>query len=336
MIHLKDFATISGAFEHSRRKLEHLQLEISGVLGPVKEHVAVFAVGSYGRLEAHPEVSDYEWITVFDDHLVSIHEAGACQARLAEYFAYVFGRSSLSINKTFGEVATLANLCANVGGEADSNRTLTYRMLVLAEGTPLIRNAAYGAIINGLATTYGSAGTAGHRLLSLATDIARYWRTLRIDYKHKVDEKRLPWAVRNLKLRSARRLWYFSLALDFLARAPRIAYERARSFDVAAVRDYLEGMAGSPVHRLVTACRVLNVPDPAVATLLQHYEAVQSALASRSVRKHLDALPNEQRFDDAIYEPIRAACATLHTQAAQVAVDLPPDKRLQLLEMFLL
>src|SRR5712691_5546810 len=65
----------------------------------------------------------------------------------------------------------------------------TAPILALTEGRPLAENRAYDLALQTLAQAYGATHTAGHRLLSLATDIARYWRTLRIDYKYKVDEE---------------------------------------------------------------------------------------------------------------------------------------------------
>src|ERR1700741_4384193 len=85
---------------------------LSAVRGPT-DHVCVLAVGSYGRLEAHPEVSDFEWITVYDDSLVGKDEARQFQADLTGFLADVFGRNRLSINKTFGDICSISDLCTN-------------------------------------------------------------------------------------------------------------------------------------------------------------------------------------------------------------------------------
>src|ERR1700682_715845 len=77
--------------------------------------------------------------------------------------------------------------CERCFPTADTNQTLTSRMLTLAEGQTLT-STAHATVIRGLARTYGGTHTSGHRLLSLATEVARYWRTLPIDYKFKVDE----------------------------------------------------------------------------------------------------------------------------------------------------
>ncbi len=163
-------------------------------------------------------------------------------------------------------------LTTNVGGEADTNRALTYRMLALSEGQPINDSPAHKKIIRRLAETYGRSHTAGHRLLSLATDIARYWRTLRIDYKHKVDERKKPWAVRALKLRSARRIGYFSSALHLVAFGPRFDYEKETSFELSKVEDFMMRMAGTPVIRLLEAGAHMHADAALTKSLLEAYD----------------------------------------------------------------
>jgi hypothetical protein len=47
-------------------------------------------------------------------------------------------------------------------------------------------------------------------VLSLVNDIARYFRTLCIEYKGKVDGEEKDWSTRNMKLRYSRKFWYFA------------------------------------------------------------------------------------------------------------------------------
>jgi hypothetical protein len=325
------------ASERSSRKcLDRLCRELPDKLSGPIEFICVYVVGSYGRMEAHASLSDFEWITVYDERLVAVEEARRFQADLTGYFADVFGRSALSINKTFGEICSIGDLCTNVGGEADTNRTLTFRMLVLAEGTPLLRNAAYEKILQGLAETYSGSFTAGHRLLSLATDLARYWRTLRIDYKHKVDEDRKPWAVRNLKLRSYRRFWFFSSAMHFLAFGPRINYAERQRFHVPDVVAFMQTMGGNPVQRFVTAARKLGIPECEFEKLLELYNSIHAQLGDPAVRHELAQLDGYQRFPNPVYESVRSKCSALHSHLAEFVLALPSEPRRQFLEMFLL
>lgn len=56
-------------------------------------------------------------------------------------------------------------------------------------------------------------------MLSLCNDIGRYYRTLCIEYKAKIDVEDKDWCTRNLKLRHSRKLWYFSSMMSIVALA---------------------------------------------------------------------------------------------------------------------
>lgn len=209
-------------------------------------------------------------------------------------------------------------------------------MLILTEGCPLLPTAAYDQVISLLAKVYAGTSTAGHRLLSLATEIARYWRTLRIDYKFKVDELGKPWGVRSLKLRSARRLSYLASAVHFVAFGPRIHYAGAHRFGLLAVADFMKTLGGSPVARLLEATRKLGGGDGELERVLNLYDSIHRELGKPEVRAHLDRPNAEYRFDDDIYELLRRQVRDLHSALADYVVHLPKEPRQQLIEMFLL
>jgi hypothetical protein len=209
-------------------------------------------------------------------------------------------------------------------------------MLALIEGTPLVRNDAYNKILHGLATTYGSSFTAGHRLLSLATDVARYYRTMRIDYKFKVDEGGKTWAVRNMKLRSARRISYLSSMLHFVAQGPRIQYDVQREFDVGDVFRFMLDMNGNPGQRLLSSAARLGGGRSEIESVLSLYNVIHAQLSDPALRQHLENLDTRRKFDDRVYESIRANCSALHKAAAELILSLDGEQGRELLEMFLL
>lgn len=278
-------------------------------------------------------LSDFEWMTIYDDRHVAKEEAVVAQAELTTVFAKEFGRERLSIGKTFGEVAARSALLTNVGGEADTNQTLTYRMLTLAEGRTLTEDA-HEAVIAGLAQTYGGSHTAGHRLLSLATEIARYWRTLRIDYKYKVDESRKPWAVRSMKLRSFRRFWFFASALHFLAFGPRVS--PPGRLDVEAVQQFMNTMGGNPAARFIRATERLGVAEQNTRKLLTTYDDIHRRLADPLVRDVLDELAAADMEKNQVFVQIRERTRELHRLMAEVVLDLRQPHRREIVEMFLL
>jgi hypothetical protein len=333
MIDLNDFDSLAAAEAHSVETLSRVKARVEMIPTLVEGLADVIAVGSYGRGEAVPQVSDFEWITIYDDRLVAREEAIVLQAELTRGFADVFGRSRLSISKTFGEVAELSALGTNVGGEADSNQTLTYRMLTIAEGRSLTA-AAHDKVIDALARTYGRTHTAGHRLLSLATEIARYWRTLRIDYKFKVDENRKPWALRNMKLRSYRRFWYFASAIHFVAFGPR-ATAPAR-IEVGEGKKFLTDMGGNPAMRFLLASDKLEIDPERVGRMLRTYDAIHRRCALDRTRAVLEALPADEMENEPVFTELREFCRDLHHQMAEMVISLGESPRREMLEMFLL
>ena len=274
-----------------------------------------------------------KWITIYDDRYVAKEEAIVAQAELTATFANEFGRERLSISKTFGEVAARSALLTNVGGEADTNQTLTYRMLTLAEGRTLTDDAHAG-VIAGLAETYGGTHTAGHRLLSLATEIARYWRTLRIDYKYKVDESRKPWALRSIKLRSFRRFWYFSSVLHFLARGPRV--NRPGRLDAGAVEEFMKTMGGNPAIRFIQAAEELGVDEQMTRKVLATYDEIHRRSADPDVRRVLDKLLAVDMEKQPVFVEIRELTRELHRLMADVVLKLRRPHLQEIVEMFLL
>lgn len=213
---------------------------------------------------------------------------------------------------------------------------LTYRVLTLTEGLPLSPGRGHERVLRALAGVYAGSQTAGHRLLSLATELARYYRAVRASYKYKVDEEGKPWAVRAIKNRSYRRLAFVSSALHFAAAGPRIDYRVRKLFDLDEVASFMGSMRETPSVRLLEALTGLEVDPEAVGRVLVIYEQIHSALASAETRRTLDGISAPDRFGHPVYEPLRTACAALHTSLAQLILGLPRQPRQELVEMFLL
>lgn len=342
MITSKEYPNVTKAILHSKEIFNKANGFLTSKKSSLDEHICVFLVGSYGRYEADNKSSDIEWLVVYDDARVSIQEANIFQANITESFANLVGRKRLSIGKTFGEVISKSDLSTNIGGIADTSRTLTYRMLCLAEGTPLVKNTLYDDILNDLTIVYGGSHTAGHRMLSFATDISRYWRTLRIDYKQKVDEQKKPWAVRGLKLRGARRYWYFSMIMHFIAFGPRLDRNEGAvkyqidKFDFEEVKEFMSGLSNNPTERIILSSQKINIENQLLVNLLKIYEQYFEIISNFDIRKDLDLLDFEKRYDNNDYLKLKKACIELHSCMSEIVINLPDFHRKQMIEMFLL
>lgn len=254
---------------------------------------------------------------------------------MTRIFADIFGRERLSVNKTFGPLCDFSDLGALVGGLSETNQMLTYRVLILTEGRPLSPGRGYDRTVAALASVYARSHTAGHRLLSLANELSRYYRAVRAAYKYKVDDERKPWAVRSIKNRSYRRVAFFTSAIQFVAFGPRIEYAKSRLFDLEEVAAFMKSMHATPSDRYATGISRVNAQHELYSQPMAIYERIHAALGSSNTRRHLDNLSIEQ-YDDPVFEPIHADCVALQTALARVVSNLPADAQGQLLEMFLL
>src|ERR1700682_6174268 len=120
-IDIEEFQSLASAEEHSAQTISRLTIAVTKIQTLVPELIDVIVVGSYGRGESTQDVSDLEWIVIYDDKLVAREEAVVVQSDLTKCFAREFGRERLSIGKTFGEVAALSALLTNSGHKPDAD-----------------------------------------------------------------------------------------------------------------------------------------------------------------------------------------------------------------------
>lgn len=269
---------------------------------------ASFALGSLGRLEASAE-SDLDLAFIYDGARVSPAEAGRLRERVIACLCDGFDVPQ----KTFDHAVDLRSLTRNIGGRVDTNETLTYRALLLTEGAWLA--GAGRDTKHTVFRTYADAQISrGRFLTSLGNDLHRYYRTLCMDYRHKVEELDKSWAIRVLKLRHSRKLWHLAnLALQCWA-VDAIDDDAARDVSLAA-------RVGWPsLLRLLTALEHFGAPELAREPFLC-FDQFLAALATAEIRDELLHLDYERREASDIYRELHANATRLDAAAEQI-VDL--------------
>lgn len=277
----------------SREQLERARASLAGSGEP---GLAVFAFGSLGRMEASSQ-SDLDLAFLFDGDRV---ERTRAEARRSEVVARLREVLALPIpEKTFDQAIDLRALTRNIGGKHDTNETLTYRALLLTEGAWLDAAEEGRVMKEAVFSAYADAIISRGRFLgSLGNDLHRYYRTLCMDYRHKVEELDKSWAIRVVKLRHSRKLWHLAnLALQcWLVDA--VADDQARDGMLAR---WIEGPS---LLRLLGAMTHFGEASLCVPVFRCH-DAFLRALAHADVRDELAGLDYESREGSAIYRALR-------------------------------
>lgn len=258
--------------------------------------LAIFAFGSLGRFEASSQ-SDLDLAFLYDGARIDRERA---ELRRRDVVARLRTELALPIpEKTFDQAIDLRALTSNIGGRLDTNETLTYRALLLTEGAWLDDAEAGRAMKEAVFSAYADATISRGRFLgSLGNDLHRYYRTLCMDYRHKVEELDKSWAIRVVKLRHSRKLWHLAnLALQCWM-VDAIADDQERDVCLAS-------RIGWPsLVRLYGALEHFGAPELA-AEVFECHEVFLSALGRADVREALAELDYEGREDSAIYRSLR-------------------------------
>jgi predicted nucleotidyltransferase len=264
----------------SEGKLSDLRWSLAPV---TPDGVSVLTFGSYARGEASPN-SDLDYLLVFEgaEPAEEPECAAAIRAAIEEHVPIEPGSGG-----PFGGHIASADLLRNVGGNDDTNKAITRRILLLLEGDWLCcGNESFSALRRALIEKYvGEEPTKDHQLtLFLLNDIIRYWRTITVDYAFKVTEEGKDWGLRNIKLMYSRKLMYAS---GLFGVAMTVDRSRNRKVDFLSeyfaipVVDRIKGIAGETEARRV----------------MELYDDFLNKLEQKSVRDHLKSLKPSQRGD---------------------------------------
>ncbi|WP_375267827.1 nucleotidyltransferase domain-containing protein [Phenylobacterium sp.] len=193
----------------------------------------------------------------------------------------------------FDSCIPIGELLNNFGGEHDTNKTITRRMLYLLEGEYLTNEPEFRRIRRDIIQRYVSETREDRHLAQyLLNDIIRYWRTITVDYAFKTQDAGKPWAIRNIKLVFSRKLIYAS-GLFSVAMTP----DRGQDEKIAIIEELF---SMTPLDRMSEICGTDQVEG-----LRDCYDKFLAWMDDEKTRQHLEALPKTDRDSDDVFREIK-------------------------------
>lgn len=276
----------------------------------------VVVFGSLAR-EEWTSQSDLDWTYLIDGQANSDHLtiAQAIKRELEDKFR------EPSPHGAFASLVFSHELVHKIGGQDDTNRNTTQRMLLLLESVAIGSKAqeAYERVVRAVIGRYLEEDA--HLLTSngqkykvprfLLNDIVRFWRMMAVDFASKQrDRGGKGWGLRNLKLRMSRKLLFASGLLTCFgchfdpAAAPVLGASPGEL--QADLIGYLRKQFRlTPLDVFANGATLYEIPEVATKLLFKSYDEFLGMLQDDVLRKHLDDLRAENADRDRVFGEVR-------------------------------
>lgn len=302
-----DWPFITRAREEAVGAIDRLR---SGLEGHLPPNVSFVVYGSLARRE-FTAGSDIDWTLLLDGPASPAHR----EAELAlGPILRDLGFASPNPVGSFGGLTVSHDLIHKIGGEDDTNRNTTQRILLLLESLPIGDETGYQGVVRNVLRRYieedllGPADSPYRVPRFLQNDVARYWRTMTVDFAHKRRVRGSGWALRTVKLRMSRKLIYaagllscFSCETEFGQHA-----EEGSRADTVRVVAHLERLVRKTPLDIIAGfvLKYFGECSDYGRELFGAYDEFLGILGDDR-RFHLDGLAADVAMHDAVYEQAR-------------------------------
>jgi predicted nucleotidyltransferase len=299
----------------TREELDQLlSKEISGY---TSEDTSLVVFGSLARGEWTSR-SDLDWTYLIDggansDHLVIAQNINEVLEKA--------GFQRPGPTETFGNMAFSHDLVHQIGGQNDTNKNTTRRILLLLESRAIgKRTDAYERVIRGVINRYLEEDN--HLLTHdskryrvprfLLNDIVRFWRTMAVDFASKQrDRAGKGWGLRNAKLRMSRKLIFasgllvcFSAYLDPDLQT-KISTDQKDGIKLTLLQHIRDCVRLTPLEILAKSMERYGVSQSIAKNLFDAYTEFLKLLSDDKSRTALENLRSSDSRTDPTFRKIR-------------------------------
>lgn len=308
----------ANALDRRQRLDQILTKEVSKPYSYASEAASLVVFGSLGRGE-WTKSSDLDWTYLVDGQVNSDHLGIALKIQdVLENHKNEFrspGKTGI-----FGNLAFSHEIVHQIGGQADTNKNTTQRILLLLESCAIGPEVgAYDRVLSAVINRYLEEDT--HLLTEdskayrvprfLLNDIVRFWRTMAVDFASKQrDRGDKGWGLRNAKLRMSRKLIFASgLLLCFSCHLdPKLQATISTAKDVIKqnlVNHIREFVRQSPLEIVARCLPLYSVSEQTQTDFFTSYSNFLELLDDDKARKHLEDLRAEDSSTDPIFKEVR-------------------------------
>jgi hypothetical protein len=324
------WSNIQSAQTRTERIVQRLSEVIAAIPGPDSD-TSVVAHGSVARYEC-TRGSDLDWTLLVDAQANSDHQDILLEIRRhlkpvneeGRAFFDNLGLRAPGQEGTFGELAFSQPLVHYIGGEDDSNSNTTRRLLLLLEAIPVSRRReAFDRVRKNILKRYlvedrglfhpSVDGESRWIPLFLLNDLARYWRTMAVDFAYKqFNRGNKGYAIRSIKLGTSRKLLFASGLLACFWCDPKISKAADQEPKIQFIIDCLENFfSRTPLERFALFF-LAWIPDSddeflseCARDLFGAYDEFLGILDDEQKRHHLEMLNPDQENDSEIFKEAR-------------------------------
>lgn len=333
------------AIEDARNRAKQVREGVSKLLDEMKfvsGDTSVVVFGSLARDEFTDE-SDLDWTLLVDGQANSDHlrTAQAIRKKLAVAGFKEPGRTGVFGNTTFSH-----GLIHLIGGEDDTNRNTTQRILLLLEsrGINCGETDAYGRVLTGVLNRYleeeanltqGQSEQQKKRYKVprfLLNDIVRFWRTMAVDFASKQRAREgEEWGLKVTKLAMSRKLIFASgLLVCFACSLDADLSKELEKADkpVVPLLGYLRSLLKFTPLEIVARASLSYASDSAAHKIFDSYDSFLAMIADPEKRNHLKNVKPEQSRTDKLSLEARDISRTFQSGLEEIFFDNPEVQKL--------